>query len=220
MLNHDAGHSHLPNGRRLVTGCPLCDHIKAARNQAIAHLGEALHLLSLIQPADPSGDPRPTIRLNLGPIGVTGDDVNNCHSIDLTAKQAEALSDGIDSMNAYLGSNPNAPTDGLPRDTADAVTDAIPIDPDRMARSTGRFLGWLQGQSGEAIESGEWSAAAVAQNDPDLYADVTDLFLLLDPRTVTKQVLDDAHADNLTVNRALDAFFGEIADPYADEDDA
>ena len=28
----------------------------------------------------------------------------------------------------------------------------------------------------EEIPSGEWSAAAVAQNDPDLYAQVTDLF--------------------------------------------
>jgi hypothetical protein len=183
MLNYDAGHSHLP-APGFVTGCPLCDAAKAARNQAIAHLAEALHLLSHTNPS--SEDSRPTIRLNLAPIGFTGDDVDNCHSIDLTAKQAEALSDGIDSMNAYLesGQPDSRGIDGLLADTADAVADAIPSDPDRLTR----FQGWLQGQSGEAIESGEWSAAAVAQNNPDLYADVTDLFLVIDPQSYLDDV--------------------------------
>ncbi|MFE0207018.1 hypothetical protein [Streptomyces sp. NPDC058985] len=34
----------------------------------------------------------------------------------------------------------------------------------------------------EQIPSGEFSAAAVAQCYPDLYADVTDLFLVIDPQ--------------------------------------
>jgi hypothetical protein len=42
----------------------------------------------------------------------------------------------------------------------------------------------------EQIPSGEWSAAAVAQNDPQIYADVTDLFLLIDPVSL----LDDVFA--------------------------
>lgn len=215
----DAGHSHLANGGRLVTGCPLCDHIKTVRNQAIAHLGEALTLLSHISPADPGEDPRPTIRLNLGPIGLTGDDVDNCHSIDLTAKQAEALADAVDSMHDYTAGSERR-IDGDLRGLADALNASIPIDPDRMTRSTARFMGWLQGQSGEAIESGEWSAAAVAQNDPDLYADVTDLFLLLDPREITATVLDHRQVDMVRAVEALDDWFGDLADPYADEDDA
>ena len=42
----------------------------------------------------------------------------------------------------------------------------------------------------EQIPTGVWSAAAVAQNNPDLYADVTDLFLLIDPQSY----LDDVFA--------------------------
>lgn len=194
----DAGHSHLANGGRLVTGCPLCDHIKTVRNQAIAHLGEALTLLSHIPPVDPTEDPRPTIRLNLGPIGLTGDDVDNCHSIDLTAKQAESLADAVDSMHAHLSSEEHP--------VAEAVSNAV------VARPGGPL--------GEAVGSGEWSAAAVAQNDPDLYADVTDLFLLIDPREITASVLDHRQVDMVRAVEALDDWFGEIADPYADEDDA
>ena len=183
MFNHDAGHSHLP-APGFVTDCPMCDAAKAARNQALAHLSEALLLLSQVQPADPSDDTPRTIRLNLAPIGLTGDDTGNCYSIDLTAKQAEALSGGVDSMNAYLGSSPDAPIDRILAETADAVTDAIPADQNRLTRFKG-----LQGLDREAIESGEWSAAAVAQNNPDLYADVTDLFLTVDPQSYLDDVL-------------------------------
>ncbi|MGW0948529.1 hypothetical protein ACWD4O_39065 [Streptomyces sp. NPDC002623] len=66
---------------------------------------------------------------------------------------------------------------------------------------------------------GDFSAAAVAQCNPALYADVTDVFLLLDPREITRTVLDHRQVDFHTVVRALDEAFGEIADPYADEDD-
>lgn len=181
--NHDAGHTHGPT-LGFVSGCPLCDAAKDARNRAIAHLHEALALLSKV---NPSGD-RPTIRLNLGPIGITGDDVQHCHSIDLTAKQVEGLADDVDSMRSYLASE--SPIDQGLRDLAAGIEAAIPVDEDRMAKSTARFMGWLQGQSGEAIESGEWSAAAVAQNDSDLYADVTDLFDSIDPQ----DYLDDVFA--------------------------
>lgn len=94
----DSGHTHGPTPH-FVSGCPLCDAAKAARNQAIEHLAEAIHLLAGLR----ADDDRPTIRLNLAPIGVTGDDAQRCHSIDLTAKLAEALADAIDSMNARAG---------------------------------------------------------------------------------------------------------------------
>jgi hypothetical protein len=151
----DAGHSHGPSPY-LVNGCPLCDAEKAARNQAIEHLHEALHLLSLIN----RFEGQPTIRINLGPINLTGDDVQHCHSVDLPAKHAEALADAIDSMNACAGSE--APTSSEPVVAAEH----------------------------EAIGTGEWSAAAVAQNDPDLYAVVTNLFMLVEPESY----LDDVFA--------------------------
>lgn len=201
--NYDAGHSH---GRTLgfVSGCPLCDAAKEARNQAIEHLHEALFLLSKV---NPSGD-LPTVRLNLGPIGITGDDVQRCHSVDLTAKQAEALSDAVDSMNAYAGTE--SPIDQDLRDLAAGIEAAVPVDEDRLAR----FKGWLQGLSGEAIESGEWSAAAVAQNDPDVWDAVNDVFFDLDLSAITKDVLDNtAEADRLAKAQELDDWFGDIPDP-------
>ncbi|MFJ8657475.1 hypothetical protein ACIRNU_34695 [Streptomyces rochei] len=154
MFNHDAGHTHGPTPH-FVTGCPLCDAAKNARNQAIAHFAEALHLLSDLDRHQGT----PTIRVNIAPIGLTGDDAPHCHSIDLTAKRAEALADAIDSMNAYLSCPPAEPVDAL-----HAVTR-------------------------ESIPTGEWSAAAVAQNDPDLYADVTDLFDSIDPISLLDDVL-------------------------------
>jgi hypothetical protein len=42
--------------------------------------------------------------------------------------------------------------------------------------------------SREEIASGEWSAAAVAQNDPHLYAEVTDFFDSIDPISLLDDV--------------------------------
>ena len=207
----DAGHTHGPTPY-FVSDCPLCEAAKEARNRAIEHLAEALYLFNGLR----GEDPQPSIRLNLGPIGITGDDVHRCHSFDITAKQAEALADAIDSMNNYIGSE-SAVDQGL-RNIASAIEAAIPIDEDRMAQSTARFMGWLQGQSGEAIESGEWSAAAVAQCNPDLYADITDLFTELDPIEITDKVIRDRQADLPDVAQLLDELFGDIPYPYADED--
>lgn len=170
-MNFDAGHNHLP-APGFVTGCPMCDAAKAARDQALAHFAEALDLLSQVPPADPTEDPRPTLRVNLAPIGVTGDDTGNCYSIDLTAKQAESLADAVDSMNAYLGSEQPIPF--LPADT-----------PVRR----------------EQVGTGEWSAAAVAQNAPRLFADVTDVFNAVDPQ----DLLDDVFASQ-DPDEALNAY--------------
>lgn len=195
----DSGHSHGPNAY-FVTDCPLCDAAKNARNQAIDHLTEALYLFNGIRP---EGE-QPTLRLNLGPVNVTGDDVGRCHSFDLSAKQAEALVDAIDSMTPH------------------AMQD-IPVDRERLARKGAELAAWMEGQSGETIASGEWSAAAVAQNSTDTWDAVNDVFDQLNPTAITRQVLNEAHADNLSVNRALDAWFGDIPDPdladlYGDED--
>lgn len=77
----------------------------------------------------------------------------------------------------------------------------------------------------ETIPSGEWSAAAVAQCTPDLYADVTDLFNEIDLTQLHKEVCKDRQVDEKHVTRALDDWFGHIEDPelvdlYGDEDDA
>jgi hypothetical protein len=144
----------------MTPGCPACDQLAAARNQAIAHLSEALYLLAgLRKPED-----RATLRLSLHPTDVSSADINSCHSIDLTPKQAEALADAIDSMNAYLGTEPTS-----------------------TASPTAAVAG---GAGGEAIPTGDYSAAAVAQNNPDLYADVTDLFLAIDPLSYLDDVIN------------------------------
>lgn len=70
----------------------------------------------------------------------------------------------------------------------------------------------------EQIPSGEWSAAAVAQHSTDIYAQVTDVFLLLDPIEITDKVIRDREADLVDVARVLDEAFGDIPYPYAEED--
>ena len=70
----------------------------------------------------------------------------------------------------------------------------------------------------ETIPSGDFSAAAVAQCNPDLYAQVTDLFLLLDPIEITDQVIRDRQASLADVAQRLDEMYGDIPYPYADED--
>lgn len=97
----DAGHTHGPTPH-FVSDCPLCDAAKDARNRAIEHLTEALYLFNGLRP---ESDEQPTVRLNLGPIGITSDDVGRCHSFDITAKQAECLADAIESVSAYAMSD-------------------------------------------------------------------------------------------------------------------
>jgi hypothetical protein len=195
MENWFAGHSHdiTPH---LVDGCPLCDAAKTARNRAIEHLSEALYLLAgLRQPGD-----RPTIRLNLAPIGISGDDIARCHSIDLSAKQAEALSDAIDSMNAYAGSE---------------GTENLDVDHASLARRKTELMAWMEAQGGEAIESGEWSAAAVAQHSTDLWDAVNDVFADLHRVDVGNEILRDRQADLERVSDVLDEV---LPYPFAEED--
>lgn len=47
----------------------------------------------------------------------------------------------------------------------------------------------MQQPAFETIPTGEWCAAAVAQNNPDLYADVTDVFDAVDPWSYLDDVL-------------------------------
>ena len=195
MEDFFAGHSHGPTPH-LIDGCPLCDHLKAARNQAIEHLSEALHLLGRIR----GDDDRPTLRLNLAPIDLTADDTSRCHSIDLTAKQAEALSDAIDSMNSYLGSE---------------GTENLDVDHASLARRKTELMAWMEAQSGEAIESGEWSAAAVAQHNTDLWEAVNDVFADLHRVDVGNEILRDRQADLERVSDVLDEV---LPYPFAEED--
>jgi hypothetical protein len=70
----------------------------------------------------------------------------------------------------------------------------------------------------EQIPSGEWSAAAVAQNDTDLWDEVNAAYAEMDAQAITDNVMDDRIADPMTVIRALDDVLGEIPYPYAEED--
>jgi hypothetical protein len=47
----------------------------------------------------------------------------------------------------------------------------------------------MQQPAFETIPTGEYSPAAVAQNNPDLYADVTDVFDAVDPWSYLDDVL-------------------------------
>jgi hypothetical protein len=71
----------------------------------------------------------------------------------------------------------------------------------------------------EQILSGDWTAARFATTHWDLAEQIQDVFLNLDPRAITKTVLDHRQVDMPRAIEALDDWFGEIADPYADEDD-
>lgn len=149
-----------------------------ARDRAIEHLAEALYLLNGIRPETDPGEA--LLRLSIAP----AEDPARCHSFDLTAKQIEGLADAIDSMNAYL--------------EADRMHD-MTVDTDSLNRRKAEFVGWLEGQAGEEIASGEFSAAAVAQCTPDLYADVTDVFDDIDPISLLDDVLNSANPGDSAV---------------------
>jgi hypothetical protein len=149
--------------------------------RAIAHLAEALHLLACVRDR---GD-NSSIPIHIGPAD-TG------HTVHVTAKTAEAIADAVDSINAYMGSE-SVEDDKLRaafQQAQPVIDELIGADEGSVAQRKARFEAWLEGQSGEAIASGEWSAAAVAENDPDLYGDITDLFLSIDPQ----DYLDDVFA--------------------------
>jgi hypothetical protein len=57
---------------------------------------------------------------------------------------------------------------------------------------------------------------------PDLAADIVEIFTYGpdEIRAITATVLDHRQIDMPRAIEALDDVFGEIADPYADEDDA
>lgn len=175
--------------------------------RAIAHLAEALYLLACVRnPGDHA-----TVPIRIGE-----------NQIDVTPKTAEALADAVDSMNAYMATE--AVEDDKLRAACQQVEAVIDIDEDRMTRATARFMGWLEGQAGEAIASGVWSADAVAQNDPGTCAEVTDTFNEIDLTQLHKEVCKDRQVDEKAVTQALDDWFGDIEDPelvalYGDEDD-
>jgi hypothetical protein len=147
--------------------------------RAIAHLSEALLLLSCVRDQGDTTD----VPIHIGPAD-TG------RTVHVTAKTAEAIADAVDSMNAYLGSET--------------------VEDDK--------LGNALRQAEAATVPGEWSAAAVAQKHPDLYADVTDVFMLLDPIEITDTVIRDREASLADVSQTLDELYGDVPYPYDDED--
>lgn len=64
----------------------------------------------------------------------------------------------------------------------------------------------------------DWSATSFTLEHPALVADIEDLYAELDPREMTRTVLDDRQVDMPRVIEALDDVYGDIYDPYADED--
>lgn len=157
--------------------------------RAIAHLAEALYLLSCVRD---QGDTT-NIPVHIGPADAG-------HTVHFSATTLEAIADAVDSMNAYMAS------------------EGVHDDKLGMAVRQAEMAGWLDGQSGEQIGSGEWSAAAVSQCDTDLWDAVNDLYAELDPIEITDKVIRDREADLADVTQILDELFGDIPYPYADED--
>ncbi|WP_086562042.1 hypothetical protein [Streptomyces africanus] len=177
--------------------------------RAIAHLFEALMLLACVRdPGDTSSVP-----IHIGP-------ANAGHTVHVTAKTAEAIADAVDSMNDCLGSE--TVEDDKLRAAVEQAQPAIDALLQNDEASVDRRLADLKARAqdgnGEVIPSGEFSAAAVAQCYPDLYANVTDAFDELDPIDITDKVIRDRQADLPDVAQLLDELFGDIPYPYADED--
>ncbi|MEW2402157.1 hypothetical protein [Streptomyces sp. NPDC046862] len=167
------------------------------RSEAIRALAEAIARLSADRPA---GE-QPIARINIAPIDLRGADwTGDCHSVDLTATELEALT---------------------------TATEAVP-DRETLARITRDGQPRLR-RTLDALADVDWDALnANSQTDRDAFADkhgdlagdLTDLFTGLDPREMNRTVMDHREVDLMTAVQALDDVFGEIADPYADEDDA
>jgi hypothetical protein len=113
------------------------------------------------------------------------------NQILISPKTAEAIADAIDAMNNGL-------------DSDRAFNDAL--------------AGLRKTPNGEDILADDFSAAAIAQHNPDLYAQVTDIFMLLDPIDITDAAMRDRQASLSDVSRVLDELYGDVPYPYADED--
>ncbi|MFJ7297515.1 hypothetical protein [Streptomyces collinus] len=149
--------------------------------RAIVRLSEALLLLATVRD---QGDTT-SVPIHIGP-------ADSGHTVHVTSKTAEAIADAVDSMNAYLGSE-SVEDDKLSaafQQAQPVIDELIRADEESVASRHAELMARLDGQSRESITSGEWSAAAVAQCNPDLYADITDLFLVIDPQ----DYLDDVFA--------------------------
>ncbi|MFF9003636.1 hypothetical protein ACF1GW_38725 [Streptomyces achromogenes] len=140
--------------------------------RAIAHLAEAIYLLTTVR----DQDDQPTVPVTIGE-----------NQILISPKTAEAVADAIDTMNSGLDS-----TIAQDEELAAAIRGAeavIDIDIDSLNRRKDELFSWLEARDREVIPSGEWSAAAVAQHSTDIYAQVTDVFMLVDPMSYLDDVL-------------------------------
>jgi hypothetical protein len=163
-------------------------------SEALRALVDALRRLSQDRPIEEQA----VIRINLAPMDVRGADWTDCYSVDLTATELEALTTAAEAV-------PDRETlrritqDGKPKLMAalDAMADRDALNQNSQA-----------------------DRDAFLADHTEMAADLTDLFLDLDPREINRTVLDRREVDFPTAVRALDDVFGEIADPYADEDDA
>lgn len=179
----------------------------ADSQKAIRDLMQALWLFA----ADRDQGEQPAVPIHIGPVGSE-------HTVYVTAATAQALADLVDGARVDTAgdgedADEDAAFDSLIRDRLQGIEDIVPIDEDRMARSTACFTAFLEGQSGEAIETGEWSAATVAHNHRQLYVDVQDLFDHLDYQAVFNTVLDHRQVDLPVAIRALDDVLGDIPAP-------
>lgn len=186
------------------------------RNQ---HLDLLKALAAALEACNQAGEPgEPSIGgINLVPtdrhgnpdIDLHGDDFPNFHAVDLTASglvEALKMLGGDSDLTLRVDRNITRIMQGL--------EDAVQVDPERLENSKARLLTWMDAY-GEGLSADEFRT-----QHEDLADQLTGLFNDIDPRDMTDAALKDPKVENMRVIAALDDVFGEIADPYADEDDA
>lgn len=165
-------------------------------------------------------DPTVTPAVYLTVRSETGDVIGE---IPMPAHSAEALTIAAMSTADYADMNPDGPDDALRIFDAtvtdlhpDAVTEledalaGVTADPDQIGVSDLHTQLRFQSLAADYISS---------RSQKFLVADIEDHFDTVDVRELSGDVLDNPAVAPLLVIEALDDVFGDVHDPYADDED-
>lgn len=154
-----------------------------------------IHLL----PIDRHGNPD---------IDLHGDDFPHFHPVDLTES-------GLVEALKLLGADTELTlrTDAEISRVMQGLEDAVQVDPERLENSKARLMTWM-----DAYGEG-FSADDFRTQHQDLADQLTDVFNEIDARALQTAVLDHRTVAMPVALEAIDDVLGDIADPYADEDD-
>jgi hypothetical protein len=94
------------------------------------------------------------------------------------------------------------------------LEDVVQVDPESLENSKARLMAWMDAY-GEGLSAEEFRT-----QHEDLADQLTGVFNEIDARALQTAVLDHRAVDMPVALEAIDDVLGDIADPYADEDDA